>query len=55
MYDIFGSGIGTICWYLEWGIEVIDLTMLSFGRIWVWGLWICKAVECFKWGLDGLS
>ena len=28
---------------------MIDLTMLLFGRIWIWGLWIWKTVECFKW------
>ena len=33
----------------DWGIAVIDLTMLLFGGIWIWGLW--KAVECFKWSL----
>jgi hypothetical protein len=21
--------------------------------MWIWGLWIWKAVECFKWGLMG--
>jgi hypothetical protein len=25
--------------------------MLLFGRMWIWGLWIWKAMECFKWGL----
>jgi hypothetical protein len=25
--------------------------MLLFGRMWIWELWIWKAVECFKWGL----
>jgi hypothetical protein len=25
--------------------------MLLFGRIWIWGLWIWKASECFKWSL----
>jgi hypothetical protein len=32
---------------------VIGLTMLLFERMWIWGLWIGKAVECFKWGLMG--
>jgi hypothetical protein len=32
---------------------VIGLTMLFFERMWIWGLWIWKAVECFKWGLVG--
>jgi hypothetical protein len=22
----------------DWGIAVIDLTMLLFGRMWIWGL-----------------
>jgi hypothetical protein len=30
---------------------VIGLTMHLFGRMWTWGLWVWKAVECFKWGL----
>jgi hypothetical protein len=30
---------------------VIDLTMLLFERMWIWGLWIWNTVECFKWGL----
>ena len=25
--------------------------MLLFERTWILGLWIWKAVECFKWGL----
>ena len=33
------------------GIAVIGLTMLLFGRMWIWGLWIWKAVGRFKWGL----
>jgi hypothetical protein len=37
----------------DWGIAVIGLTMLLFGRMWILGLWIWKAVECFKWGLMG--
>jgi hypothetical protein len=37
-----------------WSIAVIGLTMLLFGRMWwMLGLWIWKAVECFKWGLVG--
>jgi hypothetical protein len=35
----------------DWGIAVIGLTMLLFERMWIWGLWAWKAVECFKWGL----
>ena len=31
----------------------MGLTMLLFERMWIWGLWIWKAVECFKWGLMG--
>jgi hypothetical protein len=27
--------------------------MLLFGRMWILGLWIWKAVECFNWGLMG--
>ena len=27
--------------------------MLLFERMWVLGLWIWKAAECFKWGLMG--
>jgi hypothetical protein len=38
-------------WYQEWGIAVIGLTMLLFERMWIWGLCIWKAMECFKWGL----
>ena len=32
---------------------MIGLTMLLFRRIWILGLWVWKAVECFKWGLMG--
>ena len=40
----------------DWGIAVIGLTMLLFGRMWILGLWIWKAMECFKEGeVDGLS
>ena len=35
----------------DWGIAVIGLTMHLFGRMWILGLWIWKAVECFKWRL----
>jgi hypothetical protein len=38
---------------MDWGIAVIGLTMLLFGRIWILGLW--KAVGCFKWGLMGYA
>ena len=37
----------------EWGIAVIGLTMFLFERMWIWGLCIWKAMECFKWGLMG--
>jgi hypothetical protein len=37
----------------DWGISVIGLNMLLFERMWIWELWILKAVECFKWGLMG--
>jgi hypothetical protein len=30
----------------DWCIAVIGLTMFLFGGMWIW-----KAVECFKWGL----
>jgi hypothetical protein len=33
------------------GIAVVGLTMLLFGRIWIWGHWKWKAVKCIKWGL----
>ena len=36
-----------------WGIAVTGLTMLLFGSMWIWGLWIWESVECFKWGLIG--
>jgi hypothetical protein len=29
----------------EWSIAVIGLTMLLFGRMWILGLWIWKAME----------
>ena len=32
---------------------MIGLTMFLFERMWIWGFWIWKAVECFKWGLMG--
>ena len=34
----------------DWGIAVTGLTMFLIGRI-----WICKVVECFKWGLMSYS
>jgi hypothetical protein len=27
--------------------------MLLFGRVWILGLWIWKAVGCFKWTIVG--
>ena len=39
----------------DWGITVISLAMLLFGRMWVLRLWIWKAVECFNLGLMGHS
>jgi hypothetical protein len=27
--------------------------MFLFGRVWILGLWIWKAHECFQWGLMG--
>jgi hypothetical protein len=32
----------------DWGIAVNGLSTLLFERMWIWGLWIWKAVECFK-------
>jgi hypothetical protein len=32
---------------------VTGLTMILFGRMWIWGFWIWKAMKCFKWGLMG--
>ena len=37
----------------DWGIAVIGLTMLLFGRRWILGFWIWEAVGCFKWGIMG--
>lgn len=37
----------------DWGIVVIDLTMILFGGMWTLGVQIRKAVESFKWGLMG--
>jgi hypothetical protein len=34
----------------EWSIAVTGLTVL-LERMWIWGLWIWKTMECFKWGL----
>ncbi|EDM07930.1 rCG54281 [Rattus norvegicus] len=28
-----------------------SLTMVFFGEMWIWGLWIREAVGCFKWGV----
>jgi hypothetical protein len=32
----------------DWGIAMIDLTLFLIGRMWIWGLWIWKAVKFFK-------
>lgn len=37
----------------DWGIAMIGLTMLLFERMWTMGLWIRKAVGCFKGCLIG--
>ena len=29
------------------------LTMLLFGRMWSWGIWVWNAVECLEWGFMG--
>jgi hypothetical protein len=34
-----------------WGIAVVSLIMLLFGRMRIWGVWIWKAMKYFKWGL----
>ena len=39
----------------DWGIAVIGLTMVLFGGMQIWGLWIWKAMECFTWDLMGLQ
>jgi hypothetical protein len=33
----------------DFGIAVINPTMLLFGGMWALGLWLRKAVGCFKW------
>jgi hypothetical protein len=33
----------------DWGIPVIGLTILLFGKMWILGFWIWKVLECFKW------
>lgn len=30
---------------MDWGIALIGLNMLFFGKMWIQGLWICKIVE----------
>ena len=35
----------------DWGIAVIGLTMLLYGRMCILRLWIWKVVECLKWGI----
>jgi hypothetical protein len=37
----------------DWGTAVMGLTMLLFGGMWIWGLWVWKAVVSLKWGLVG--
>jgi hypothetical protein len=37
----------------DWGIAVLGLTMLLFGRMWILEVWVWKVVECFKWSLMG--
>lgn len=32
----------------DWDIAMLGLTMFFFEGMWIWGLWIRKAVECFK-------
>jgi hypothetical protein len=36
----------------DWGFALIGLTMLCFKEC-IWGFWIWKVVDCFKWGLMG--
>lgn len=35
------------------GIVVIGLAVLLFGRMWIWGPWIRKAIKYCTWGLMG--
>jgi hypothetical protein len=35
----------------DWSIDVKSLTMRLFGKMWICGFRIWKAMECFKWGL----
>jgi len=35
----------------HWGIAVVSLMKLLFGKILICGLCIWKAMECFEWGL----
>ena len=37
----------------DWGTTVIDLTMIVFEGMWTLGLWMGKAMECFKHSLIG--
>ena len=37
----------------DWVTTVIGLTKVLVGKMWIFGLWIVKAVESFKWGLMG--
>ena len=37
------------------GFVVIGMTMLLFGRMYILGVYICKAVKGFIWGLNELS
>ena len=39
------TGVGT----RDWGIAVIDLSMILVRGLWVVGPWIRKAVGQFKW------
>lgn len=39
----------------DWGFDVIELTGLLFGGMWIWVLWIKTGMECFQWGLMGHS
>jgi hypothetical protein len=34
-------------------VAVISLTTFLFRIMWIWGLWIWKAVKCFKWVVVG--
>ena len=34
-------------------VPVIELIRLLVDGMWIWGLWIRRAVDCCKWGMMG--